>query len=146
LVAIVTGKSSPAAIVDALPLRSGMRVLEIGCGPGVAARAVLHSIGKGYVLGIDRSPKAIAQASAGSLEELVSGRLEFRCVAVEDFVLAKGERPYDLAFAARVGALDGRHPVAGQRALGRLRRALVKGGRLLIDGGSPLKEVWLWAH
>jgi cyclopropane fatty-acyl-phospholipid synthase-like methyltransferase len=28
------------AIVDALPLRPDSRVLEIGCGPGAAARAV----------------------------------------------------------------------------------------------------------
>ena len=55
----------------------------------------------------------------------------------------KEERPYDLAFAVRVGALDGRHPAAGRTALGRLRRALVKSGRLFIDGGNPLKEVAL---
>lgn len=44
-----------AAIVDALPLRRGMRVLEIGCGPGVAAREVARRLEDGHVLGIDRS-------------------------------------------------------------------------------------------
>jgi SAM-dependent methyltransferase len=132
-----------AAIVEALPLRHGMRVLEIGCGPGVAARAVFHRIGKGHVLAIDRSPKAIAQAVAGSSTELATGRLEFRCVSVEDLVLASGERPYDLAFAVRVGALDGRHPAAGRIALSRISQALVKNGRLFIDSDDHLKEVAL---
>ena len=119
-----------AEIVAALPLRPGMRVLEIGCGPGVAARAVLKRVRKGHVLAIDRSAKAIAQAIAGSSPELATGKLEFRCVAIEDLILAKGERPYDLAFAIRVGALDGRHPAAGVAALSRLRQALVEGGRV----------------
>ncbi len=136
-------KISPrlAEIVEALPLRPGMRVLEIGCGPGVAARAVLQRIGKGHILAIDRSAKAITQATAGSTAELATGRLEFRCVAVEDFALSRGERPYDLAFAVRVGALDGRHPKAGRIACDRLRQALTKDGRLFIDGGNPLIEV-----
>lgn len=132
-----------AEIVQALPLRPGMRVLEIGCGPGVAARAVLQRLGRGHVTAIDRSAKAIAQAEAGSAGEIASGQLEFRCVAYEDFVLAKGEKPYDLAFAVRVGALDGRHPKAGRIALDRLQRALVKNGKLFIDGGDPLIEVTL---
>ena len=132
-----------AEIVAALPLRPGMRVLEIGCGPGVAARAVLKRVGKGHVLAIDRSAKAIAQAIAGSSPELATGKLEFRCVAIEDLILGKAERPYDLAFAIRVGALDGRHPAAGVAALNRLRQALVKGGRVFIDGGDPLREVTL---
>jgi SAM-dependent methyltransferase len=53
----MSGGLSPrlAAIVQALPLRPGLRVLEIGCGPGAAARAILEHIGNGYVLGIDRS-------------------------------------------------------------------------------------------
>lgn len=143
----MTGQISSrlAGIVEALPLRPGMRVLEIGCGPGAAARAVLARIDHGCVLAIDRSAKAIAQARAGSAAELATGRLEFRQVAAEDLVLGEGELPYDLAFAVRVGALDGRHPEAGRLARARIRKALVAGGRLYIDGGNPLREIPLAA-
>lgn len=132
-----------AAIVDALPLREGLRVLEIGCGPGAAARAVAERIGNGHVLAIDRSAKAISQAREGSAELIAAGRLSLRCVAVEDFVVEAGEAPLDIAFAVRVGALDGRHPAAGTLALKRIATALAPGGRLFIDGGSPLKELQL---
>lgn len=131
------------AIVNALPLRDGLRVLEIGCGPGAAAREIARRIGGGHVLAIDRSAKAIAQAQSTSADEIASGRLSFRQVAAEDFELAPGEAPFDLALAVRVGALDGRHPQAGIRARARIRVALVPGGQLLIDGGSPLREVQL---
>ncbi len=138
-------KLSPrlAAVVDALPLKPGLRVLEIGCGPGSAARAVARKIGTGYILGIDRSAKAIEQAIAGSAAELSSGCLGFRQVSVEDFELKTDEKPYDIAFAVRVGALDGRHPEAGKIAIQRIRRALVKGGALYIDGGNPLRKISL---
>jgi len=53
-----------AAVVDALPLRPDMRVLEIGCGPGAAARAVAERFTTGHILAIDRSATAIAQATA----------------------------------------------------------------------------------
>jgi ubiquinone/menaquinone biosynthesis C-methylase UbiE len=49
------------AIVEALPLRPGLRVIEIGCGPGAAAREVAERVGaSGHVLAVDRSAKAIA--------------------------------------------------------------------------------------
>ncbi|WP_422397250.1 SAM-dependent methyltransferase [Sphingopyxis kveilinensis] len=131
------------AIVDALPLAPGMRVIEIGCGPGAAARAVVARIGNGHVLAIDRSARAIAQAENGSVPEIAAGRLSFRAVAVEDFQLLPGEPHYDLAFAVRVGALDGRHPAAYEPALARVRAALRPGGRLFIDGGHPLREIAL---
>lgn len=131
-------------IVDALPLEPGLRVLEIGGGPGAAARAVAERLtGGGSILMIDRSATAIEQARRGSAELIAAGTLRLRQAAVEDFELEPGEEPYDLAFGIRVGALDGRHPAAGAVALQRLRAALKPSGRLFIDGGDPLREVSL---
>jgi cyclopropane fatty-acyl-phospholipid synthase-like methyltransferase len=130
------------AIVDALPLRPGMRVLEIGCGPGAMAREIARRLGQGgYVLAIDRSATAIAQARAGSSDEIAAGTLGFRQSTAESFALAKGEAPFDLAVAIRVGALDGRHPEAGILARAAIKAALKPGGKLLIDGGDPLRDV-----
>ena len=118
-----------------------MRVLEIGCGPGAAAREVARRVGTGYVLGIDRSATAVRQALGASQRQIADGVLGFRCAAIEEFTLEPGEAPFDLAFAVRVGALDGRHPEAGARALASIRAALVPGGRLFVDGGDPLREL-----
>ena len=138
-------RTSPriSEFVAALPLRPGMRILEIGCGPGVAARLIVAEIESVYVLGIDRSAKAIAQARARSVKELAAGRLEFRHVAAEDFTLPPGDPPFEMAFAMRVGALDGRHPDAGARVLARITAALTPTGRLFIDGGDPTRELEL---
>ena len=129
--------------MDALPLRPGIRVLEIGGAPGAAARAVAERIGDGHVLVIDRSPKGVAQVERVAAREIAGGRISVRCVSAEEFELAPGEVAYDLAFAVRVGALDGRHPRAGEQARRRIRAALVPGGKLLVDGGNPLREVEL---
>lgn len=103
-----------ANYVGALPLRPGLRVLEIGCGPGVAAREISRRLGDGKIVAIDRSSKAIGLAVKGSRAEIEMGWLEFRTVAVENFQRHAGEDPFDLAFAMRVGALDGRHPEIGK--------------------------------
>jgi cyclopropane fatty-acyl-phospholipid synthase-like methyltransferase len=129
------------AVVDALPLLPDSRVLEIGCGPGAAARAVAARLQAGHVLAIDRSPAAIAQARAAVADEMAGGRLEFRQIAAEDFELQSGEEPYDIVVAVRVGALDGRHPKSGERVLERIAQATAPGARLFIDGGDPLREL-----
>jgi cyclopropane fatty-acyl-phospholipid synthase-like methyltransferase len=130
-----------AAVVNALPLLLHSRVLEIGCGPGAAARAVAARLVTGHVLAIDRSPAAIAQAEAAAVDEIMSGRMSVRRVAAEDFVLQASEEPFDIVFAVRVGALDGRHPEAGQRVLRRIAMATTADARLFIDGGDPLREL-----
>jgi SAM-dependent methyltransferase len=129
------------AIVDALPIGPASRVLEIGCGTGAAARAVAGRLTTGHVLATDRSPTAIAQARRGSAPEIAGGRMSVRCVAAADLALDDGEEPYDLVFAIRVGALDGRHPMAGIRALERIAAVTGPDARLFVDGGDPLREI-----
>jgi precorrin-6B methylase 2 len=131
-------------IVDALPLRPGLRVVEIGCGPGAAAREVARRVAPGgHLLAVDRSAAAIHQVRRTGADLIDCGVLSVRQASVEELVLEPDEAAYDLAFAVRVGALDGRHPAAGRRALERLRGVLAPHGRLLVDGGDPLQEVEL---
>jgi cyclopropane fatty-acyl-phospholipid synthase-like methyltransferase len=130
-----------AAIVNALPLRPHSRVLEIGCGPGAAARSVAARLTTGHIVAIDRSAAAIAQAEAAAANDIATGRLSFRHVAAEDFVVPASDDLFDLVFAVRVGALDGRHPEAGRRVLHRVAAVTTPDARLFIDGGDPLREL-----
>lgn len=133
-------------LVDALPVYPGCRVLEIGCGPGAAARVVCDRVGNGRVLAIDRSPVAIRDAVRLSQDELSKGVLSFLQVKAEDFELPDGEDLFDIAFAIRVGALDGRHPEEGKLALARIAKALKPKGKLFIDSNNTLKEIKLDAY
>ena len=129
-------------IVDNLPLRPGLRVIEIGCGTGAAAREVARRVGPtGHVLAVDRSAKAIAAVRRSAAALIAANRLTARELAAEELELGPGEARYDIAFAVRVGAFDGRQPHAGAVALERLGHALLPGGRLFIDGGDPLREL-----
>ena len=129
--------------VDALPLEPEMRVLEIGCGPGVAARLVAERVRPGFVLAIDRSEKAIGMArKAVAMDD---PHLRFMVMAAEDLILPDGMAPFDLVFAQRVGALDGRHPALGERVLERLAGVMTPSARLFIDTDDdalpPLREI-----
>lgn len=131
-------------VVDALPLRSGIRVLEVGGAPGAAAREVAARVGAtGHVLILDRSSRGIALTEANCADEIARGTVSVLCAEVEDFDLPPGVKRFDLAFACRVGALDGRHPRLREPAIANIARALTPSGRLFVDGGDPLVEVAL---
>lgn len=128
-------------IVNALPLKNGSRVLEIGCGSGAMAREIANRIGNGHILAIDRSAKAIKQAVSGSQAEIEIGVLSFKQAAIEKFELETTGKKYDIAVAVRVGALDGRHPEIEIQSLLNIAKSLKKDGKLFIDRGSALKEI-----
>ena len=130
-----------AAIVAALPVRPDSRVLEIGCGPGTAARAVAARLTTGHILAVDRSATAVAQAAAAAAAEIAAGRMSVRRADAEEFVLEPGEEPFELVFANRVGAFDGRHPEAGARAVRRIAAATTPDARIFIDG----REMARWS-
>ena len=128
-------------IVDALPLRDGLRVVEIGCGTGSAAREIAKRIKGGYILRIDRSKVAITKALESSQHANVTSKMDFIHSFIENFELPGSSELFDIAFAVRVGALDGRHPEIEAAALKSIKALLKPGGKLFVDGGNPLKEV-----
>ena len=119
-------KSSPRlqAVIWALPLRPDSRVLEIGCGPGTAARAVAARLTTGHILAIDRSSAAIAQAKAAAHEEIASGHMDVRHVAAEDFVVQPDEAPTTSSSpsASAPSTVATRTPASGRSSGSRARR------------------------
>ena len=88
-------------VVDELDIQPDDRVLEIGCGHGVAATYVCERLDGGRLTAIDRSPKMIEAAERRNAEHVAAGRAEFLVAALEDLKL--GERRFDKIFAVRVG-------------------------------------------
>ena len=118
-------------LVERLALRPGDRVLEIGCGHGVAATLVCERLASGVYTAVDRSPKMIAAAERRNAEYVAAGRAEFLVMALE--VLELGERRFDVIFAARVGLFQ-REP---ERARALAGRWLAPGGRLVTEYDAP---------
>ena len=127
-------------IVNSLPLKEGLRILEIGFGNGMVARERAKRLNNVYTLGLDRSPKAIEKSMSNCHAEISRGKLNFQNVSIEEFEY-DGNKLFDFAFAIRVGALDGRHSEIEEKALSNIAKALKTNGKLFIDGGKPLKEV-----
>lgn len=135
-----TSSLSPrlTAVLRGLPLRPGLRVLELGGAPGALARHLAAAVAPGgHVLVVDRSERGIALTEQACADEIAAGLLSTRCVAAEELRLEPGEQPYDLVVANRVGALDGRHPGVGRRVLARLRDVARPDAVLWVDG-DPL--------
>ena len=85
--------------VEQLAPRPSDRILEIGCGPGVAASLICASLKTGRLTAIDRSAVAIARASERNARHVESGKAEFVQVALAD--AAFGER-FDRIIAMHV--------------------------------------------
>jgi len=112
------------AVVASLGVRPDDRVLEIGCGHGVAATLVCERLEGGRLTAIDRSPKMIAAARRRNAAHVEAGRAEFLLGALEDIDL--GARRFDTIFAVRVGLFH-REP---ERARALAERWLAPGGTL----------------
>jgi ubiquinone/menaquinone biosynthesis C-methylase UbiE len=100
------------AVVERLDIRPGDRVLEIGCGHGVAATYVCERLEGGRLTAVDRSPKMIAAAERRNATHVEAGRAEFLVARLERLDL--GDRRFDKAFAVRVGLFH-REPERARR-------------------------------
>jgi SAM-dependent methyltransferase len=112
-------------VFDAAGLRRGSRVLDIGCGVGDVSLLVAEIVGpEGAVVGVDRSPEALAVAR----ERASSGRtatIEFRLGSIDD--VSEG-RPFD----AVVGRFVLMHQVDPAVTLRNAARQVRPGGLVVM--------------
>jgi ubiquinone/menaquinone biosynthesis C-methylase UbiE len=119
------------SIVESLDIRPGDRVLEIGCGHGVAATLVCERLDGGFLTAVDRSAKMIEAASRRNADHVDAGRAEFLVAALEDLDL--GARRFDKVFAVRVGLFHR----DSERAHGLVEPWLAPGGQVRAFFDEP---------
>jgi ubiquinone/menaquinone biosynthesis C-methylase UbiE len=121
-------------VVEQLDIQPDDRVLEIGCGHGVAATFVCERLAGGRLTAIDRSPKMIEAARRRNADYVEAGKAEFLVAELEQLDL--GDRRFDKVFAVRVGLFQ-RDP---ERARGLAERWLAQGGELFSFFDPPSRR------
>jgi SAM-dependent methyltransferase len=119
---------SAQRLIDLARPRPKERVLDVGCGTGIAARRAAPSVGSGgRVVGLDASPGMLAVARAAAIREHLS--IDWREGRAEALPFADGE--FDLVLCQYALMFFADPPAA-----------LTEMRRVLADGGRALLSVW----
>jgi ubiquinone/menaquinone biosynthesis C-methylase UbiE len=113
--------------VESIAHRPEDRVLELGCGHGVAATLVCDRLTTGSYVGVDRSATMIARATDRNRHHVDAGRAAFRRASITEL---DGDEAMDCVFAIHVGMFVRSDPRA---ELAVVRRQLRRGGRLCLS-------------
>jgi SAM-dependent methyltransferase len=124
----MAGKASERFVwaVDTLAVRPADRLLEVGCGHGVAVSLVCERLTTGTITAIDRSPRMIEIATRRNREHVEAGRALLEAVALEDADL--GNRRFDKIFAFNVAPFW----LEPEAALGVVRKHLARDGAFYL--------------
>jgi len=112
--------------VDTLGLDPADRVLEVGCGHGVAVSLVCERLTSGRITAIDRSSKMIEMATRRNREHIAGARAVLKTAALEEADF-RGER-FDKIFAFNVAPFW----LQPKDALGIVRRHLAPDGAFYL--------------
>lgn len=135
-----------AALWQNSPPPSGLRVIELGCGPGFYSRKLAERFPEIVVTGVDRS-----QSQVRSARERAAAKNIRNCVfqRVNALALASEDASFDVLIASRIFTVLPDHP----RAVGEMFRVLKPGGRCFIaeprnafSASLPLTAMWLLAR
>ena len=121
------------AIVESMNIRPGDRVLEIGCGHGIAATLICEKLKKGRFVAIDRSRKMIDAAVSRNRKYVDAGVAEFHLVDAQNF--SPGRMKFDKILAVRVALFH--KGAAAERARDRLKKWLTPNGAMFLIYDEP---------
>jgi SAM-dependent methyltransferase len=117
------------------------RILEFGCGPGLAVAAMCERLSPaGRVTAIDRSETAVGLCRSLNVAQIAAGRVDVRQVELAG--LAAEPASFDKALGINVNVF---WTTAAEDECRVLSRVLRPGGRLLLvyegPGGGPARDV-----
>ena len=156
--------------VDTLAPDPADRVLEVGCGHGVAVSLVCERLTSGRILAIDRSPKMIEMATRRNRDHVAAGRAVLKTAALEvadfederfDKIFAFNVAPFWLQPKEALGIVgrqlsadgavylfwDARHTPSGrardlaERLIARIRLAEFSVSQVLVQELRPVPAV-----
>jgi SAM-dependent methyltransferase len=113
--------------VETLSVRPDDRLLEVGCGHGVAVSLVCERLDGGNVLAIDRSATMIDAATRRNAAHVAAGRASFQVASLHEADL--GDMRFDIVYAIHVPVLLRGDP---RRELEIVRPHLAAGGRFAL--------------
>jgi cyclopropane fatty-acyl-phospholipid synthase-like methyltransferase len=119
--------------VEQLDVQPRDRVLELGCGHGVAVSLICERLAGGMVVGVDRSPKMTAAATERNAEHVKDGRARIVTASLQDADL--GDATFDKVLALHFPPLDRGDAAA---VLAKVRDHLARGGALYVVA-APLR-------
>ncbi len=116
--------------VAALDVQPDDRLLEIGCGHGLAVALICPKLGSGKIVALDRSAKMIAAARQKNRACVEAERAEFREVSL-------GEADFSAQFSKIFAMNVNLFWTTGAQELDLIRRWLLPGGRLYLFYEPP---------
>ena len=117
------------ALLDVAPAD---RVLELGCGPGVAISALAARATCGLVVGVDRSEVMVGQARRRNARAVREGRVRLIASAVEDLPEQGTDAPFDAPFDAALAINTVGFWIDPVTRLAEVRAHLVPNGRIAL--------------
>ena len=112
--------------VRLLDVQPADRVIELGCGPGVAIAALASRATRGLVVGVDHSQVMIRQASRRNRAAIRAGRVRLIHAPVQSMSVTGG--PFDAALAVNTAGMWPDPPARLRELAGLLR----PGGRIAL--------------